>query len=177
VIFFWFLRVDATEPSEYKYEHSSYLVEIIGELMTGMTGRDAAIQGLRGYRKELVDNIEKLKEDLRVVDRSIALLGGSTASRELIETLSRAMSQDAGPQEAVENFLRASPGRYYRPREVGKLIREAGYQPKTAKPEIWFAQVTNCLRRAVNKGIAEMKQIDGKKTYGLKQPEGSGETP
>jgi hypothetical protein len=96
---FLILGVDTTEPPGYKYEHSSNLVEIIGELMTGTTGRNAAIQGLRDYRKELVDSISKLQEDLRVVDRSIALLGGSTTSSELVGTLSlsQAVNQDAGP--------------------------------------------------------------------------------
>jgi len=137
--------------------------------MTGTTGRNAAIQGLRDYRKELVDSIDKLQEDLRVVDRSIALLGGSIAGPESAETLTQTVDQNAGPQELVENFLHASPGKFYRPRDLGKLILETGYHPKTKKPEIWFAQVTNCLRRAVNKGIAEMRELEGKKTYGLKQ--------
>jgi hypothetical protein len=81
-----------------------------------------------------------------------------------------------GPQEVVEKWLRSLPGEFYRPREWGKKIQDSGYAAKRKKPEIWFAQVTNCLRRAEAKGIAEMREIGGKKTYGLKFPEQKGVT-
>jgi hypothetical protein len=144
--------------------------------MTGTTSRNAAIQGLKDYRKELAGHISQLQEDLRVVDQSIVLISGHPSTPESSGIPNQTADQDMGPQEAVENFLRNSPGTFYRPRDLGKELQKNGYQVRAKKPEIWFAQVTNSLRRAVSKGIAEMRQVDGKKTYGLKRPEGSGET-
>jgi len=138
-------------------------------LMSSTTSREAAIQGLRDYQQELVSSINELRESLRIVEQSIVLLSGSKQNAEITESPKQAVNQNAGPQEIVEDFLRGAPDNSYRPRELAKRIMESGYKPKTEKPEIWFAQVTNCLRRAVRKGLAEEETVEGKRRFRWKQ--------
>jgi len=139
--------------------------------MSLTTGQKAAIKGLRQYLDELMDKAREVKEQ-------IAKIGGSTEEVEAVppaESHHQSEISGLGPQQVVEHFFQGSQGKFFPPRVIAKRIVEQGYQPKN--PKLWRTQVTNCAKRAVTKGIAEIREIEGKKTYGLKQPGGSGETP
>ncbi len=129
---------------------------------------EAILRDLLEYRKKVVADIGRLQDRLRAIDQFSESLGVTTENAQ-VNTRNTLPPQDAGPQEVVEKFLRDSPGVFYRPREIGKAIMERGYKPNTQKLEIWYAQVTNCLRRAERKGVAESQTRDGKKWYGLKE--------
>ena len=136
--------------------------------MTGKTGREAAVSGLQAYRSELLVEQERIQSDLAAVDRSIELLIGTAIAKQQPNEHSQPSSQEVGPQEMVVRFLSKNPGRFFKPSELARLIRISGYH--LANPKTWPTQVTTCLKRAVVKGFAELREdADGKKRYGLKQ--------
>jgi hypothetical protein len=128
--------------------------------MTDNIGREAAIRGLTEYRKELLRN-------LKIIEETIGLLGGPTETPEPAVVPKESQIPMGGPQRVVIDFLRRSPGQFFRPREVARQITKQGFKPNS--PKVWPTQVTNCLRRAVEKGIAGVRETDGRKEYGLKQ--------
>ena len=132
--------------------------------MSNMSGRDAAINGLRQYRKELLSQ-------LRQVEESIVKFGGTVeegATPEPADVRGDLGDSSMGPQRLIEEYLQRSPGKFFRPALLAKRIVEWGYHPTS--PKLWTTQVRNCLKRAVEKGIAETKTgADGKIRYGLKQ--------
>lgn len=132
--------------------------------MTKTTGREAAIDGLHRYRKELLNQ-------LRQVEMAMVAIGGpieEDGTALPVVTHNDLKTKDLGPQQIVENSLRESPDKSFRPRLLAKRIVEGGYQPTS--PKVWPNQVTNCLKRAVAKGIAEETTgPDGKKRYKWKQ--------
>lgn len=128
--------------------------------MANMTGKEAALHGLQQYREELLDQ-------LREVDRSIRKIGGDlrdTGTKESNAAPNIAGASDIGPQQMVEKYLSDFPRRSFRPRLLAKQIVADGYVP--SNPKVWPTQVTNCLKRAVGKGLAkETTKEDGRKRY------------
>lgn len=139
--------------------------------MTTDSGREAAIKGLRQYQKELLNQ-------LREVERSIATIAGTPEDSKRENTgltPVRSDTGDVGPQRLVETYLRNHPGRFFKPQDIAKDAKRSGYQPRS--PKHWVTQVRNCLRSAVGKGIAEVREDGaGKKKYGLKQQAEAGRT-
>jgi len=135
--------------------------------MSNKTDRDTAIRVLRERQERLTGDIKKLHEKSQAIDQSIKLLLQESDERtELLVEHKALPDLMAGPQAIVEQFLRGSPGQFFRPRELARQIVKQGYEPKN--PKLWPTQVNNCLKRAVEKNIADIQEVEDKKEYGLK---------
>jgi hypothetical protein len=134
------------------------------------TGQEAALKGLRAYRKELADSIKAVEDRIDGIDQEIERIQRD-ASLPGFQSLansspSQGGEQVAGPQETVCEFLRQHPGEFFKPAVAARMIRESGYIPR--HPKVWATQVATALKRAVDKEVADMKEIDGKRAYGLR---------
>jgi len=131
--------------------------------MSEMTGHKAALKAIHQFRTEL----EGFLENVRQTETLMGRFGG------LVEDASSAViheeltDSELGPQQVVEKFLREHPAKFLTPRLIAKRIQEQGFNPKN--PKFWVTQVRNCCKRAEEKGIAESKDVEGKKRYAGKQ--------
>jgi len=128
--------------------------------MKKTAGQEAAIDGLRQYRQELMDQVHDIEE-------LIVRLGGVVSDEKPAKKVYVADQQDQlglGPQQIVERFLRENPEKEFRPRALARIIVTSGYKP--TNPDVWPTQVRNCLIRATAKGVVtETTGEDGKKRF------------
>jgi len=137
--------------------------------MTNTTGREVVLKGLRQYEEELLDELHQVQE-------SIVKFGGTVQEgrkTKPLDTHDDLTTSDLGPQPVVEKYLRDHAGKFFLPGIIAKRILEGGFRPRS--PKNWRIQVRNCLKRSVQKGIAEVREdIPGKKKYGFKQKADTG---
>ncbi len=135
-------------------------------------GREAALKGLHAYREEIKKKIDRFKQDVEAVERSIALLSGEDTAN-LQEAVRKTLGYEGlGPQRAVERLLYENPDRKFKASVAAKELLRRGY-PKKGKN---FASIIACaLNRAVAKGIATREHHGGRWVYGLVNSTGASE--
>lgn len=136
--------------------------------MRPVMSHSTALQALRQFRGEL----EELLENVRKTEEAMMRFGGTMTGVPSVNEADESLFSDLGPQQIVERFLKSRPGRFLSSGLIAKKIQQDGYKPNN--PKFWPTQVRNCLKRAEQKGIAESKDVDGKKRYGLKMAGESG---
>jgi hypothetical protein len=155
-------QVDGSDPRKY----GAFRIKEVS--MKRTTGRDAALAELRAYRAELAADMQRIQADIDVVDRSIALLTKHPAKDGGPQIPLAPGGPYAGlkPQAAVLRFLKEHPGRWLKPRDAARELRELGADASAAT---FDAQVTASFYRSVKKGVAEKAKKQGVNQFRLKQ--------
>jgi hypothetical protein len=136
--------------------------------MIDVVSRDTAVRVLRSRQEELTKDAKRIHDRLQAIEQSIAaILEGPNEDASPSVDIHRLTDMSLGPQPMVEQFLREAPGRFFRPSEIARLLVQQGYHRENM--ELWPTQVNNCLKRAIEKDVAETRVVEGKKVYGLKQ--------
>ncbi len=139
--------------------------------MTMSEDREQAIRLLENCRTELTASLEKGKQDLEAIERSIRLLKGETRKFPLLsrENAHQEGYGGLGPQKAVLKFFQAHPGRALKPNVVARQLASNGYQRANPNFNVFVTQVrTACLRMAV-KGVLTKTDLDGRMAFVLAQ--------
>jgi hypothetical protein len=133
--------------------------------------RETLLAALTSYANDIRNEIERktqeLSAELSRVEQAIAALSGENgpADTDVLRPPSGGEYEGIGTQRAVEKFLRANPGRMFRPKSIAELLKASGFtvsDPRLAKQYILIA-----LIRAVKKGVAMEGKLEGKKAFQL----------
>jgi len=128
--------------------------------MSDKTVEQELLVVLTKYRKKVVHQLKLLDEMIPTI-RDITKM---PESPQISVTVSQKPTE--GPQAVIDRLLKNSPGRWFRPKDAAEEAMKRGYKPKN--PKSWTTQTIVCLQRAKKKGIAQMREIEGKKEYALK---------
>jgi hypothetical protein len=124
--------------------------------------REKAIRHLEAYCTDLQTQIKQQKVEFDRAMQSLKLLRENTNPSLLEAPAQESSYADLGPQEAVNQFLRAHPGQAFKPSALAKGLRAHGYEPTSDDPNTFVAMVrTGCIRLR-DKGVLRQTDIDGK---------------
>ena len=68
------------------------------------TGNDNAIHRLKQRRKDLLDQIARIQQDVRAITRSLELIGEAPPKEQVVRIPPPALYRNLKPQAAVEQF-------------------------------------------------------------------------
>ena len=137
--------------------------------MTMSEDREQAIRLLESCRTELMASIEKGKEDLEAIQRSIQLLKGESHKFPVLarENAQQEDYSGMGPREAVMKYFLAHSEDALKPSVIARKLASMGYQRTNPNFNVFVTQVrTTCLRMVV-KGVLIKTNLAGKTAFAM----------
>jgi hypothetical protein len=140
----------------------------------GIAGTEAAaLARLQEHRCQLLTDLAALQRKLAATEQAVQLLSGqATPSPEGLAAARRGKYSSLPAQDAVERFLQDHPGSAFKPREVARELKSAGF---VTKSKDFASQVAVALNRLCKKGIVDKTRRAGVTAYRVKTgPEAAG---